>query len=173
MSARWLAPLVALALPGAAAAQVPPEPAPPDQTPQALFEDLVVKDARTTASVRSLLQSDAGFVGTPAFADLTGDGRMDAIVSVRVPGAAGTVAVYVFSSAGTDADRLRAIFRTQALYRARTGIAGTTLTIGQPRWARGDDLCCPAARTERDYVWAARTRTLRRTGDERVVDLGT
>jgi hypothetical protein len=50
MTARWLAPLVALALPGAAAAQAPPE-----QTPQALFEDLVMKDTRTTATVRALL----------------------------------------------------------------------------------------------------------------------
>jgi hypothetical protein len=171
MPARWLAPLVALALPGAASAQAPPEQPPPEQTPQALFERLVVEDSRTTATVRALLQTDAGFVGAPAFADLTGDGRMDAVAAVRLPGAAGTVAVYVFSSDGREADRLRAVFRSQLLYRARTRISGATLTVAQPRWARGDDLCCPAARTERDYVWTARTRTLRRAGDERVVEL--
>jgi hypothetical protein len=171
MPARWLAPLLALALPGAAAAQAPPEKPPAEQSPQALFESLVVEDTRTTATVRALLQSDAAFVGAPSFADLTGDRRMDAVVAVRVPGAAGTVAVYAFSSDGTEGDQLRAIFRSQALYRASTRIAGPTLTVRQPRWARGDDLCCPAARTERDYAWAARTRTLRRTGDERVVDL--
>jgi hypothetical protein len=168
MPARWLAPLVALALPAAAAAQ-----APPDQTPQALFEDLLVADTHTTATVKALLQTDAGYVGAPAFAELTGDGRMDAVVSVRVPGAAGTLAVYVFSTDGAGADRLRAVLRRQALYRASTRIAGTTLTVAEPRWARGDDLCCPAARTERDYVWAARTRTMRRAGDERVVRLRT
>jgi hypothetical protein len=173
MRVRWLAPFVALALPGAASAQAPPEPTPPEQTPQALFENLVVDDARTTATVKALLRSDAAYVGAPAFADLTGDGRMDAVVSVRVPGAAGTVAVYAFSSDGRGADALRAIFRSQALYRATTRIAGATLTVAQPRWARGDDLCCPAARTERDYVWAARTRTLRRSGEERVVRLQT
>jgi hypothetical protein len=158
MRARWLPCLVALALPAAAAAQ-----APPDQTPQALFEDLIVKDARTTASVRQLLQSDAGFVGAgPAFADLTGDGRMDAVVQVRMPGAAGTVAVYVFSTDGTRADRLRAVFRSQALYRATTSAAGATLTVSQPRWSSGDDLCCASARTERRYAWDARTHTLTR-----------
>jgi hypothetical protein len=158
MPARWLAPLVALALPGAAAAQ-----APPDQTPQALFEELVVKDARTTATVRALLQTDAGFVGAqPTFADLTGDGRMDAIVAVRMPGAAGTVAVYVFSTDGTSADRLRAVFRSQALYRATTRVAPGTLLVSQPRWARGDDVCCPAGRTERRYAWDARSHTLKR-----------
>jgi hypothetical protein len=168
MRARWLAPMVTLALPAAAAAQAPPE-----QTPQALFEGLLAEDARTTATVKALLQSDAGFVGAPAFADLTGDARMDAVVSVRIPGAAGTVAIFVFSTDGTRADRLRPIFRRQALYRARTRIAGTTLTVAQPRWARGDDLCCPAARTERDYVWAERTHTLRQAGDERVIRLRT
>jgi hypothetical protein len=168
MHGRWLAPLVALALPGAAAAQ-----APPGQTPQALFEDLIAKDVRATATVKALLQSDVAFVGAPAFADLTGDGRMDAVVAVRIPGVAGTVAVFAFSTDGTRADRLRAVFRSQALYRASTRIAGTTLTVAQPRWARGDDVCCPAARTERDYVWAERTHTLRRAGDERVVRLQT
>src|SRR3954454_1006987 len=128
MRARWLPCLAAaLALPAAPAAQS----APPAQTQaQALFEDLIVKDARTTAGVRQLLQSDAGFVGAqPAFADLTGDGRMDAVVAVRMPGAAGTVAVYVFSTDGTRADRVRAVFRSQALYRATTRVAGGTLTV--------------------------------------------
>jgi hypothetical protein len=161
MRARWLPCLAAtLALPAAAAAQSPP----PAQTQaQALFEDLIVKDARTTASIRQLLQSDAGFVGAqPAFADLTGDGRMDAVVTVRMPGAAGTVAVFVFSSDGTRSNRLRAVLRSQALYRATTRIAGAALTVSQPEWANGDDLCCPADRRDRQYAWDARTHTLTR-----------
>jgi hypothetical protein len=158
MRARWLPYVVALALPAAAAAQ-----APPGQTPQALFEHLIVKDARTTQAVRQLLQSDAGFVGAqPIFADLTGDGRMDAVASVRMPGAAGTVAVYVFSTHGSRADRLRAVFRSQALYRATTRVAAGTLTVSQPRWAKGDAVCCPSARTERVYAWDARSHTLTR-----------
>jgi hypothetical protein len=158
MPARWLASLVALALPASAAAQAPPE-----QTPQALFEDLLVKDPRTAAPVVGLLRSDAGFVGArPAFADLTGDGRMDAVVQVRIPGAAGTIAVYAFSTDGTSDGRLRAVFRSQALYRATTRVAAGTLTVVVPRWARGDDVCCPAARIERVYGWDARRHRLRR-----------
>jgi hypothetical protein len=158
MRARWLPCVVALALPAAAGAQAPPQ-----QTPQALFEDLIVKDARTTQTVRQLLQSNAGFVGAqPTFVDLTGDARMDAVVPVRMPGAAGTVAVYVFSTHGTRADRLRAVFRSQALYRASTRVAVGTLFVVQPRWAKGDAVCCPSARTERRYAWDARTRTLTR-----------
>src|SRR3954451_9922983 len=137
MRARWLLCLAAaLALPAASAAA---QSTPPAQTQaQALFEDLIVKDARTTAGVRQLLQSDAAFVGAqPVFSDLTGDGRMDAVVQVRMPGAAGTVAVFVFSSDGTRANRLRAVFRSQALYRATARVAGGALTISQPDWAKG------------------------------------
>jgi hypothetical protein len=162
MRARWLLCLAAaLALPAATAAA---QSTPPAQTQaQALFEDLIVKDTRTTQSVRQLLQSDAGFVGArPVFADLTGDGRMDAVVQVRMPGAAGTVAVFVFSTDGTSADRLRAVLRSQALYRATTRIAGATLTISNPRWSTGDELCCPARRTDRQYAWDEATHTLKR-----------
>jgi hypothetical protein len=164
MRARWLICLAAaLALPAATAAA---QSTPPAQTQaQALFEDLIVKDGRTTAGIRQLLQSDAGFVGAqPTFSDLTGDGRMDAIVQVRIPGAAGTVAVFVFSSDGTRANRLRAVFRSQALYRAAARVdAGPTLTVTQPRWAKGDRLCCTTRKpSERHYAWNARTHTLTR-----------
>jgi len=150
--------LVALALPASAAAQTTP----PEQTPQALFSDLIVKDPRTTADVRGLLSSGAGFVAPrPQFADLTGDGRMDAVVQVRVPGAAGTVAVFAFSTDGTSNGRLRAIFRTQALYRATSEVAPGTLLVTLPDYAKGDELCCPAARTARRYAWDAKTHKLR------------
>ena len=166
MRARWLPCLVAaLALPAAGASAQSTPPAQTQTEAQALVEGLIVKDARTTAGVRQLLQSDAGFVGAaPTFADLTGDGRMDAVVTVRMPGAAGTVAVFVFSSDGTRSNRLRAVLRSQALYRATARVdAGPTLTIAQPDWAKGDELCCTAtAPTERHYAWDAETHTLTR-----------
>ena len=98
----------------------------------------------------------------PTFADLTGDRRMDAVVQVRVPGAAGTVGVYAFSTDGTSNGRLRAILRTQALYRATARVAPGTVTVVVPHYSSGDDLCCPSARTERTYAWDARTHRLRR-----------
>jgi hypothetical protein len=160
MPGRWLAPLVALVapvLPAAAAAQS----SPPEQTPQQLFEQAIVQDTRTTQQIRTLLQTDAGFVA-PAFADLTGDGKMDAIVQVRMPGAAGTVAVYALSTDGTSDGRLRAVFRSQALYRATVAVASGALVVTVPRWKPGDDVCCPAARERRTYAWDARTHTLKR-----------
>jgi hypothetical protein len=158
MPARWLLPLVALALPGSATAQTQP---PSQTTPQVLFADLVAKDPRTTADVRSLLTSGAGFVAPrPQFADLTGDDKMDAVVQVRMPGAAGTVAVYAFSTDGTTDGRLRAIFRSQALYRASTAVGPGSLVVTLPEYASGDEVCCPDGHTERSYGWDAKTHRM-------------
>ena len=157
MPARWLAPLIALALPAVAAAQT----SPPAQTPQALFEQAIVDDAGTTPTIRTLLQTDAGFVA-PMFADLTGDARVDAIVQARMPGAAGTVAVYALSTDGTSDGHLRTVFRSQALYRATVAVASGALVVTVPRWHSGDDVCCPAARERRTYAWNARTHRLDR-----------
>jgi hypothetical protein len=158
MSARWLVVVaLALPLPAPAGAQTP------DPDPQTLFAELVVKDTRTTKTVRDLLRTKAAFVAPqPLFADVTGDGRMDAVVEVRLPGAAGTVAVFVFSTDGTSDGRLRAIFRSQALYRASVQAAPGTLLVALPRYRKGDDVCCPAARTEQRYAWDAESLTLRR-----------
>ena len=105
---------------------------------QALFTGLIVNDPRTSADVRGLLTSGAAFVGSPPqFADLTGDGRMDAVVQVRIPGAAGTVAVFAFSTDGTSDGRLRAVLRSQALYRATVAVAPATLLITVPQYANG------------------------------------
>ncbi len=159
MAARWLGALagVAAVLPAAAAAQSPPQ-----TTPQALFESTILADPRTTPLVAALLRTDAGFVSPrPTFADLTGDRRDDAVVGVGSGGAAGTVAVYVLSSDGTKSGRLRVVFRSQSVYRARMRAARGVLTVIQPDYATGDDLCCPAARVERDYAWNAKDHRLR------------
>jgi hypothetical protein len=83
---------------------------------------------------------------------------------VRMPGAAGTVAVFVFSSDGTRSNRLRAVLRSQALYRATARVdAGPSLTIAQPDWAKGDALCCLTSDpAERHYAWDAQSHTLTR-----------
>jgi hypothetical protein len=70
--------------------------------------------------------------------------------------------VYAFSTDGTSNGRLRAILRTQALYRATARVAPGTVTVVVPHYSSGDDLCCPSARTERTYAWDARTHRLRR-----------
>src|SRR3954468_2221594 len=73
----------------------------PAQSPQELFRDVLLKDADTTSGVKRLLRTNAGFVSpTPLFADLTGDGKSDAVVTVENGGAAGAVAAHVLTAAG-------------------------------------------------------------------------
>jgi hypothetical protein len=157
-------------LAGAAVRQAPPDQ---DVSPQELFGRLIREDPRTTTAIRRLLASGAGFVtARPLFADLTGDDREDAVVTVATPGAAGVVAAYVLSADGSPGGRLRAVYRNQRQYRLRIRLAGMTMTLVAPRWRRGDDLCCPSTLVERDYAWSARLRAFVRRA-ERTVERGT
>jgi hypothetical protein len=147
-------------------------PAEPSQS-QTVFTRSLLDDAGTSAGVKRLLRTGAGIVDPRSgFVDVTGDGRQDALVLVTTGGAAGTVALYVFSThgqdAGADATQLKVVFRVQSLYRATLRIAGTTLSVLEPRFAAGDDLCCPARLRERDYRFDAAHVTFRRAADHDV-----
>jgi hypothetical protein len=143
---------LAAALSGAATAAKPTEP-------QVLFKDLLLKERATTAAIKQRLRSGALFVEpAPTFADITGDGKDDAIVLVLTPGAAGATAAYVFSTdgapGGTDA-KLRMVFRSQSLYRARARARNGALLLDTPVYRRGDDVCCPGRMLQREYTWSA------------------
>jgi hypothetical protein len=159
-----LALLTALAVPAATQAE--------PTASQTVFTQKLIADSATSASVKKLLQSKAGIVDQRSgFVDVTGDGRQDALVLVSTQGAAGTVALYVFSThgqkTGTDNDQtsLKVVFRLQSLYRATLRISGTTLSILEPTYAKGDDLCCPQQLRERDYRFDATKLTFVRTAD--------
>ena len=74
------------------------------QEPQALFKQKLLADAEHQQRTSSRCCAAArGFVEPhPAFADVTGDGKADALVRVMTGGAAGAVAVYVLSTDGTN-----------------------------------------------------------------------
>ncbi len=131
---------------------------------QELFQRTLLEDAQTTEAVKTLLRERKAFVGPDIeFTDVTGDGRSDAVVLVETAGAAGAVALYVFSTHGQDEDSdLRAVFRSQRLYRASAEPSGGALVLRTPRFASGDDLCCPDRVTERVYAWSDSAETLRR-----------
>ena len=130
---------------------------------QALFAKLIVKDRRTASEVRKLLRSGEGFVDDEVlFADLTGDRRQDAVVSVSSGGAAGNVAFYVFSTHGREAgDELRAVYRQQDLYRSAVRVRKGRLISRVPRYGPTDPLCCPEAITERTLRWSRDARRFR------------
>ena len=66
------------------------------------------------------------------FADLTGDGKSDAVVTVENGGAAGAVAAYVLTAEGSASGALRVAFRNQSLYRGRVRMSGPTVTVVLP-----------------------------------------
>ena len=128
-------------------------------TPQALFTKQIVADEGASAEIRDALKARRIFVDPDVtFADLTGDGRQDAIVRVDSGGAPGTLAVFVFSSDG--ASKLRPVYRNQRLFRALAAPNGAALVVRTPRYAPGDELCCPPAFLERTLTWSARSHRM-------------
>ncbi len=130
---------------------------------QKLFGKLILKDRRTASEVRDLLRSREGFVDDRViFADLTGDRRQDAVVSVASGGAAGDVAFYVFSTHGRDTgDELRAVYRSEGLFRSTVLVRKGRLISRVPRYEPTDPLCCPGAITERMLRWSQDTGRFR------------
>jgi len=132
-------------------------PAAEPTPPQALFRKSLLSDARTTGAVKRLLRTGAGFVDAHvAFSDLTGDGKADAVVVVRSPGAAGAVAVYLFSTDGAPRD---------------SNATSDLRVVRTPIFAQDEDLCCASKLLERDYRWDAKHRTFTRT-DLREIKIG-
>jgi len=88
------------------------------------------------------------------FADLTGEGKDDAVVTVDSGTSAGVIAVYVFS-AGTGKD-LKVVYRNQRLYRGDARInPGPALVYALPVFKDGDELCCPSEYRETELKWSA------------------
>jgi hypothetical protein len=134
------------------------------QEPQVLFKQKLLADDATSKDVKSMLRSGRGFVEPhPAFADVTGDGKADALVRVMTGGAAGAVAVYVLSTDGTKSSNLRVVMRNQRLYRATVKVNDArNLVVRVPVFAAGDALCCPSRARDRTYAWNAKAKELRR-----------
>jgi hypothetical protein len=166
---RRLPPLALLAALTVAAA---PATAHAEPTPsQQVFTQSLLDDPGTSAAVKGLLSTKAAVVDPRSgFVDVTGDGRQDAVILVTFGGAAGSIGLYVFSTHGqTGADtQLKVIFRVQSLYRATLRLNGTTLSVLEPRYAAGDDLCCPQKLRERDYRFVASRTAFRRVADHDV-----
>jgi hypothetical protein len=171
VSRRLLPALIA----AAAVLGVPASLAGAAQTPsQKVFTQKLIDDEKTTSGVKKLLQSKAAIVDPRSgFVDVTGDGRQDALVLVSTGGAGGAIALYVFSTHGqstssTDTTSLKVVFRLQSLYDASLRINGTSISVLEPRFAKGDDLCCPKQLRERDYAFDAKSVSFRRTADKDV-----
>ncbi len=161
MSARRVVRVAALVTMLAAIWGAAPASAQKTQT-QAFFEQRLLADRLTSDAVKDLLRTGGGFVDrSVVFRDLTGDKRDDAFVRVHSGGAAGVVAVYVFSTANRKGGKLRAIFRSQSLMRASTRVLKGVASYRTSRYDRGDELCCPARITQSTLAWDADERRMR------------
>ena len=160
MTRYWLIP-VALVAAIAAALLVPGSAGSKDATQQ-FFESRLLADKQTSSAIKTLLRSGGGFVDKAVvFRDVTDDDRDDAIVRVHSGGAAGVVAVYVFSTANKKGGKLRAIFRSQSLMRASTRVVKGEVSYRTARYNPGDELCCPARLTQSTLGWDADERRMR------------
>jgi len=141
---------------------------------QALFRETLLADAKTSNAVRRLLESGAGFVDPASlFGDVTGDGKADAVVRVDTAGIAGAIAVYVLSTDGGGQNaKLRVVFRSQQLYRAVARIVDGGLSVIVPKYAKGEEPCCPAKQTLRTYAWDAKAKAFRRTSSTEIAGPG-
>ena len=88
--------------------------------------------ARRAASSACCARTPASSRRRRVFADLTGDGKSDAVVTVENGGAAGAVAAYVLTAEGSDSGALRVAFRNQSLYQGHVRMSGPTVTVVRP-----------------------------------------
>jgi hypothetical protein len=145
-------------------------PAQTTSNPQAVFQRLILNDTRTATSIKTLLRRGSGFVDPGVtFTELTGDSRSDAVVLVQSGGVAGTVGVYVFTSAIKNGGNgtLRAAIRLQTLRRASVTVGGGAIMISSAAYAAGDQPCCPKELVDATYKWDRPTGTFKRTATER------
>jgi hypothetical protein len=162
-----------LAAAAVSAATLGAHPAAAEPTPsQKVFTQKLLDDPGTSAGIKKMLRSKAAIVDPRSgFVDVTGDGRQDALILVSTGGATGEIGLYVFSTHGQTAGAdeqtsLKVVFRLQSLDDASLRLNGTTLSVLEPRWSKGDDLCCPRKLRERDYRFDAKALTFRRIADK-------
>jgi hypothetical protein len=139
---------------------------------QRLFGGLLLRDAKVSAPVKTLLRSQGGFVNPKILiGDLTGDKRADAVVLVGSGGAAGDVALYIVSSDGPNGrtGTLRVAYVDEPRYRVSARVKNAVVTERIPNYGPGDDICCPHTLTERDLKWNKRAGAFRVVATRQVV----
>jgi hypothetical protein len=124
---------------------------------QILFTQKLLDSDHVSQSIKVTLKN-GGFVSSKVlFADLTGEGKDDAVVQVDSGGAAGIIALYVFSEG--SGKKLEIAYRNQRLYRAMARInPGPALVYSLPQWKDGDQLCCPSSYRETELKWSAKSK---------------
>ena len=158
-------------------------PAAAEETaPQKLFRERLLNDRAVSKDVKRTLRH-GGFVDRNIrFADLTGDTRDDAVLTVNQGGSAGRIALFIYSSHGRRQGQggagasLRIIYKHQTLYRARASVKAMStarpngaVTFRVPVYDPGDILADPGAWRHVELRWRSRRSRFGRE-ETRVID---
>ena len=124
---------------------------------QLFFKERLLAENGTSKEIKTLLRGNDAFVARSiAFEDLTDDGRDDAVVRVTTGGAAGVVALYVFSTDGRrQSSELRAVHRSQSLLRGSARVVEGVLVYRTSSFVPGDQPCCPSRQVDTELRWDA------------------
>ena len=127
---------------------------------QVFFRTRLLTETTTSKTIKDLLRS-GGFVDKSIafYGELFGWEHAPAGPPEESGGAAGAVAVYVFSTAAGG--QLRTVFRSQKLTRASTTVKKGVLSYDTARYAPGDELCCPSKLLVTTLRWDAKALKFR------------
>lgn len=135
---------------------------------QELFRERLLDARGVSRDVRTRLRK-GGFVDRRmSFADVTGEGRSDAVVLVHSGGSAGRIALFVFSAG--EGEELELVYRNQRLYRATARVRRGNVIYRVPAHEPGDELCCPSAERETELRWDSRAERFR-VVDRRTIEI--
>jgi hypothetical protein len=95
-----------------------------------------------SAQIKSTIRQGGFHAGVDRllFADLTGDGRAETVVTIFSGGTAGDIAFYVLAGAGSG---LHSIKSSNHEYKVGVKIVGGRLQVTRPLYGASDPNCCP------------------------------
>ena len=103
----------------------------------------LLRDPGVSPRVKATIREGGSHAGIDrlVYADLTGDGRSEVVVTIFSGGTAGDIAFYVLSGQGSG---LHAIKRANEEYKVGVRIVGGRLQVTRPLYGANDANCCPA-----------------------------
>lgn len=155
---KTLAMTAALAATAAVAGSIPVQSA-QSADAQKVFRTALLIDGKVSDEVKQLLQSGGFIQPKMEFADFTGEGKADAVISVSSGGTAGNVAAYVLSAG--SGSKLQVVYATERNYQIVAAARDNRLVLMRPKFAPGDAPCCPAKLETRELAWNAKKKAFR------------
>jgi hypothetical protein len=109
---------------------------------RAAIRSYLLSDPGVAPRVKATIRSGSFHAGIDRvlYADLTGDGRAETVVTIFSGGTAGDIALYVLTGEGSG---LHAIKTSNQEYKIGIKIVGGKLQVTRPLYGADDPNCCP------------------------------